>query len=118
MPKLTLDQLQTLEALTGKHHSIVDGKPRKTLRTEYQSYKLGLMIWYTDWDGLDQLKIQIGIYEKILGYESTNYESRLKLELLLKRYEPELTDKGYRIKKFNKLGNYELQSIKTSIGTI
>ena len=88
MPRLTLDQLQTIEALTGKHHSIVNGRQRKTRRTQYQSWLIGLPIPTDPWNPgseQDQLQVLVRIHEDLLGIEHTNYESLLKLQLIMKR---------------------------------
>jgi hypothetical protein len=115
MPKLTLEQLKTLEALTGKQHSILNGKPRKTRRTPSQSFKLGLMIRPASITDNEERRVLVNIYETLFKYEITEYTDSLKLELLEKRYITELYDIGCVITFFDRNGNYKAEAITNGL---
>ena len=110
MPKLTLEQLKTLEALTGKQHSIVDGKPRKIRRTPFQSFKMGLMISPESITDNEERRALVTIYETLFGYDITDYTDSLRLKLLKKRYAVEAYNKGFEITSFDRNGNYKIES--------
>lgn len=115
-PRLTLDELRMLEALTGQHYSIKTGRPLKKKRHILESYRIGLMVSaeYVCQDfNLEEMQHLIRIYEKILQVDPVDYAtSLLKCRLILKRYQSDLYDAGLIIKEIDIQGNYVLKSIK------